>query len=163
MAHETSTTRSGSVRAQEMIDANAEFVAFIETCSDEEWSRVTTSEGWPVGVVAHHVAGGHEVAAGWIRTIRGGSDVPGSPEAHDAGNHAKADEVAGISRDEVVDLANRNVAALVELLRSLDEEDLKKTGKFGPAGGRDMSVDRLAGARGHLDGHLGSIRTAVGR
>ena len=146
-----------------MIDANAELVAFIETCSDEEWGRVTESEGWRVGVVAHHIAWGHEVAAGWIRTIRGGDDVPGSPEMHDAGNQAKAAEVAAITREDVVELANRNVAALAELLRSLDEEDLNKTGKFGPAGGREMSVDRLAGARGHLDGHLVSIRSALGR
>src|ERR1700686_1480046 len=117
MVHEAWTVKSGGVRAQEITDANDEFVAFIETCSDEEWGRTGTAEAWPVNVVAHHIARGHEVSAGWIRTIRSGKDVPGSPELHDANNNATAAEVAGISRDEVVRLANRNVVALAELLR----------------------------------------------
>jgi DinB family protein len=163
MAHETLTTRSGATRAQEMIAANAEFVAFIATCTDDEWSRVCAAEGWPVGVVAHHIAWGHEVSAGWIRTIRSGKDVPGSSETHNAGNEAKAAEMAGVSRDEVIRLANRNLNELTTLLRSLTGEDLSKSAAFGPGGGMNMSVDNLAGARGHLDRHLGSIRAAVGR
>lgn len=163
MAHDTSTMRTGPMRAEDMIDANAELVAFIQTCSDEEWGRTCEGEGWPVNVVAHHIAWGHEVSAGWIRTIRSGRDVPGSPEAHDAGNAAKAAEVAEISRDEVIRLANRNVNELASLLRSLTAEDLSRSSTFGPAGGVKMSVDQLAGARRHLDRHLGSIRAAVGR
>jgi hypothetical protein len=163
MAHETSTTRSGATRAQEMIDANAEFVAFIATCTDEEWGRVCSAESWPVGVVAHHIAWGHEVSAGWIRTIRSGKDVPGSPQTHNAANEAKASEMAGVSRDEVIGIANRNLIGLTALLRSLTDEDLSQSASFGPGGGMKMSVDQLAGARGHLDRHLGSIRAAVGR
>jgi len=163
MAHETSTTRSGATRAQEMIDANAEFVAFIATCTDEEWDRVCAAESWPVGVVAHHIAWGHEVSVGWIRTIRSGKDVPGSTETHNAGNAAKAAEMAGVSRDEVIRIAHRNLNELTALLRSLTDEDLSQSATFGPGGGMKMSLDQLAGARGHLDRHLGSIRAAVGR
>jgi DinB family protein len=163
MVHETSTTRSGATRAHEMIDANAEYVAFIASCTDEEWGRVCAAESWPVGVVAHHIAWGHEVSAGWIRTIRSGKDVPGSPETHNAGNAAKAAEMAVVSRDEVIRLAHRNLNELTALLRSLTDEDLSQIATFGPGGGMKMSVDQLAGARGHLDRHLGSIRAAVGR
>jgi hypothetical protein len=163
MAQETSTTRSGATRAQEMIAANADFVAFIATCTEDEWGRLCGAEGWSVGVVAHHIAWGHAVASGWIRTIRSGKDVPGSPQTHNAGNEAKAAEMAGVSRDEVILIANRNLDELTALLRSLTEEDLSKSATFGPAGGMKMSVDDLAGARGHLDRHLGSIRAAVGR
>jgi hypothetical protein len=163
MAHETSTTRSGPARAREIADANAEFVAFVATCTDEEWGRVCAAEGWPVGVVAHHIAWGHAVSAGWIRTIRSDKDVPGSPQTHNAGNEAKAAEMAGVSRDEVIRIANRNLDDLTALLRSLTAEDLSKRATLGPGGGMTMSVDQLAGARGHLDRHLGSIRAAVGR
>jgi hypothetical protein len=163
MANETSTTRPGAARAEQIIEANDELVAFIETCTDEDWGRICAAEAWPVSVVAHHAAWGHEVAAGWIRTIRSGKDVPGSPELHDAGNEKKAASVAGISRDEVIALANENVAAYADLLRTLTDEDLSMSAAFGPAGGMPMSVDRLAGARRHLDGHLGSMRGAVGR
>ena len=64
MAYETSTTKSGSARAQEITDANAEFVAFVETCTEEEWSRVSAAEGWPVNAVADHIAWGHEILPG---------------------------------------------------------------------------------------------------
>src|SRR5437764_1153671 len=52
--------------AEEMVDANAEFTAFVESCSDEEWRAVCRAEKWRVGVVAHHVAWGHERAADWV-------------------------------------------------------------------------------------------------
>jgi len=163
MASEMTVRRSGVDRAEQMLDANGEFVAFVATCSDEEWGRICPGEGWPVATVAHHIAWGHEVVAGWIRTIRSGADVPGSPETHDQSNQAKAAEVAGISRDEVIRLANRNVAQLAELLRSLSLEDLSRSASFGPAGGAEMSIDQMAGSRRHLDRHLGNIRSALGR
>jgi hypothetical protein len=163
VAKKTSTTRPGVARAEQIVEANDELVAFIETCSDQDWARMCAVEAWPVSVVAHHVAWGHEVAVGWIRTIRSGNDVPGSPELHNAGNETKAASVAGISRDEVIALAKENVDAYADLLRTLTDEDLAKSAAFGPAGGMPMSVDRLAGARRHLDGHLGSMRAAVGR
>ncbi|HSS61368.1 MAG TPA: DinB family protein [Candidatus Limnocylindrales bacterium] len=162
MAQQT-PVKDGATRAAEMVEANAELVEFVGTCSDEEWGRVCTPEGWSVAVVAHHIAWGHEVAAGWIRTIREGRDVPGSPAEHDAGNGRKAAEVAGISRGEVIELANRNIAELTQLLRSLTEADFARSAEFGPGGGAEMSVGRLAGARGHLDRHLNNMREAVGR
>lgn len=154
---------SGAARAAEIVDANAELVAFIRTCSNEEWRHLCSAEGWTVGVVAHHIAWGHEVVTGWIQTIRAGHDVPGSPEAHDAGNHAMAAQVAGISRDQVIELAARNIVKYADLLHSLTEDDLAKTAAFGPGGGMPMPVARLAGSRRHLDGHLSSMRAAVGR
>jgi hypothetical protein len=142
MANETSTTRPGMARAEQIVEANDELVAFIGTCTDEEWGRMCAAEAWPVSVVAHHVAWGHEVAAGWIRTIRSGKDVPGSPELHNAGNETKAASVAGISRDEVIALAKGNVAAYADLLRTLTEEDLSKSAAFGPGGGMRAAVGR---------------------
>ena len=78
------------IRAQALIDANAEFVRFIETCADDEWLLVCPAEGWTVGAVANHIARGHAAVAGWIETIRDGRDVPGSPEQHDANNASMA-------------------------------------------------------------------------
>jgi uncharacterized damage-inducible protein DinB len=162
MSQPTDVT-SPADRAAQIEAANEELIAFIEACTDAEWARTCEAEGWSVAVVAHHIAWGHHVAAGWIRTIAGGHGIPGSPELHDAGNAAKAAEATGITREEVIALARRNIVELAEVVRSLADADLAKSSPFGPAGGRPMSVDRLAGARGHLDRHLGSIRAAVGR
>jgi len=149
--------------AQHLLDANAEFVGFVEACSDDDWRRVCSVEGWPVGVVAHHIAWGHERQIGWIITICDGFDVHGSPEHHEASNAARALEAARVSRHDVIELAGRNAERLAQLLRSLTVEDLEMCARFGPAGGLEMSVDRLARNTGHLTAHLDSMRDALGR
>lgn len=158
---EAETTPMSVVMAEEIMDANAEFVAFVETCSDKEWRATCRGERWSVAVVAHHIAWGHERAGDWIGAIRDGIPIPGSPRAHRASNALKATQVAGIGRDEVIFLARRNADLLITLLRSIDDEDLRKRVPFGPAGGRPMSIEGLG--RGHLDGHLASIRTTLRR
>ena len=149
------------VLAEEIADANAEFIAFAETCSDKDWKAICRSERWSVGVVAHHIAWGHERSADWINAIRSGIPIPGSPQAHNASNAIKAAQVAGISRDEVVFLARRNAERLVAVLRSLTEEDFKRAVPFGPARGRPIAIDGLG--RSHLDRHLASMRATLHR
>jgi hypothetical protein len=147
--------------AEEMIDANTEFTAFVESCSDNDWRTVCRAEKWRVGVVAHHVAWGHERAADWINAIRRGIPIPGSPQAHNASNAIKAAQVAGITRNEVIFLARRNVERLVAVLRSLTDEDFERTVPFGPARGRPISIDGLG--RSHLDRHLASMLATLRR
>ena len=155
------TTPMSVVLAEEIADANAEFVALVETCSDKDWKTICRSERWSVGVVAHHIAWGHERAADWISSIRNGIPIPGSPQAHNASNALKAMQVAGISRDEVIFLARRNADQLVAVLRSLAEEDFRRSVPFGPASGRAIAIEGLG--RSHLDRHLGSIRATLRR
>src|ERR1700682_1485907 len=147
--------------AEEMIDANTEFTAFVESCTDEEWRAICRAERWRVGVVAHHVAWGHERAVEWINAIRSGIPIPGSPQVLNASNAIKAAQVAGISRDEVIFLARRNAEKLIAVLRSLAEEEVKRTPRFGPGGGRPLSIDGLG--RSHLDRHLASVRATLRR
>jgi hypothetical protein len=147
--------------AEEIIDANDEFTAFVQSCSDQEWRVICRGERWRVGVVAYHVAWGHERAADWINAIRSGIPIPGSPQVLNANNAIKAAELAGISRDEVVFLARRNAERLVAVLRSLTDEDFERSVRFGPGGGRPLSIDALG--RGHLDGHLASMRATLRR
>ena len=155
------STPMSVVMAEEIMDANAELVAFIETCSDQEWKSMCRGERWSIGVVAHHIAWGHERAAVWIRSICNGIPIPGSPQAHHASNAVKAAQVVGISRDEVAFLAHRNADQLVALFRSLADEDFQKSVAFGPSGGRRLSIDGLG--RSHLDRHLASMRVTLRR
>jgi hypothetical protein len=158
---DTDSTPMSVVMAEEIMDANAELLAFIETCSDKDWTSTCRRERWSIGVVAHHIAWGHERAAVWIRSIRSGIPIPGSPQAHNASNAVKAAQVAGISRDEVAFLARRNADQLVATFRSLTDEDFRKSVPFGPSGGRRLSVDGLG--RSHLDRHLASMRATLKR
>jgi hypothetical protein len=147
--------------AEEIADANAELIAFVQSCSDEEWRAICRAERWRIGVVAHHIAWGHERAADWINAIRNGIPIAGSPQAHNASNGVKAAQVAGISRDEVIFLARRNADHLVAVLRSLTDEDFERAVPFGPARGRPLSIEGLG--RSHLDRHLASMRATVRR
>lgn len=149
------------VMAEQIADANTEFTAFVQSCTDEEWRAICRAEKWRVGVVAHHIAMGHERAVEWINAIRSGIPIPGSPQVLNASNAIKAAQVAGISRDEVIFLARRNAEKLIAVLRSLTEEDFKRTARFGPGGGRPLSIDGLG--RSHLDRHLASMRATLRR
>src|SRR6266511_4500475 len=40
-----------------------EATTVIERLSDADWKKATGAEKWPIGVVAHHMAGGHETIA----------------------------------------------------------------------------------------------------
>src|SRR2546426_12258107 len=86
--------------AEEIVDANAEFIAFVEGCSNEEWRAICRAGKWRVGVVAHHVAWGHERAARGINAIRRGGPIPGRPQAHKTSKSIKAPQGAGISPEE---------------------------------------------------------------
>ena len=50
--------------------------AIFESLTDAEWKKKTSSEKWPVGVVAHHIAVSHELIAGIIKTIADGKPLP---------------------------------------------------------------------------------------
>src|SRR2546427_12977643 len=119
--------------AEEIVDANAEFIAFVEGCSNEEWRAICRAEKWRVGVVAHHVAWGHERAARWINAIRSGVPIPGSPQAHNASNAIKGAQVAGISREEVVFLARRDAERLGAVIRSLADDESARAVPLGSA------------------------------
>ncbi|MGI8688130.1 MAG: hypothetical protein ACR2M3_06080 [Thermomicrobiales bacterium] len=49
-----------SKRAEELAAqfeaVNDEVIAMVTGCTDEQWRRPCASEGWSVGVVAHHNA-----------------------------------------------------------------------------------------------------------
>ena len=44
--------------------------AVLERLSEADWKKTTATEKWPVGVVAHHVAGGYEAIAGIVKTTK---------------------------------------------------------------------------------------------
>ena len=53
-----------------------EATGVLEGLSDADWKKTTAAEKWTVGVVAHHVAGGHEGISGIIKTVAGGQSIP---------------------------------------------------------------------------------------
>ena len=122
---------------------NNEFIAFVDNCSDEEWRKVCSGEGWTVGVVAHHVAAGHFGAIDFIRMIVAGEAMPEiTMEAIDQMNAQHANEHANCTKEEVLGLLRENGSAFAGYLEELSEADLLRTGYLAAIGG-DVSAQQL--------------------
>jgi hypothetical protein len=53
-------------------------VATLEKLSDADWKKLTATENWPVGVTAHHLAGGLEAVAGSVTGLVSGAPPRGN-------------------------------------------------------------------------------------
>lgn len=136
-----------SQRTKELVERvtafNNEFIAFVDNCSDEEWRKVCSGEGWTVGVVAHHVAAGHFGAIDFVRMIVAGEAIPEiTMETIDQMNAQHAKEHANCTREEVLGLLRKNGSAFASYLEGLSEADLVRTGYLALIGS-DVSAQQL--------------------
>jgi hypothetical protein len=138
----------------------------IEGISDAEWKKVTTSEKWSVGVVAHHIAVAHGIVGGLIKNVADGkADGPGIPmDAIHEMNAKHAKDFAGCTKSDTLATHRNGAATTAALVRGLDDAQLARSANV-IAGMPAMSAEQLAGGLlcGHVDEHLGSIRATVGR
>ena len=136
----------------------------IERLTDADWKKVTSAEKWSVGVVAHHVAMGHEGISRIVKTIASGQAMPHfTVDMLDAMNAGHAKEHAHCTKPETLDLHTKNAGAATSVVRALSDADLAKSGS--PlAGMAPMSVEQIVTGIliNHIDEHLGSIRATVG-
>ncbi len=138
--------------------------AVLERLSEADWKKMTAAEKWPVGVVAHHVAGGYEAIAGIVKTLAEGKPGPNLPmDALHAMNAKHAQEQTNCTKAETVALHKKNAAAAAAMVRGLDDAQLDRTGTV-LAGLPAMSAAQLVERAliGHIDEHIGSIRAAIG-
>jgi uncharacterized protein (TIGR03083 family) len=156
----TAPASRGARMAAALDDLNARIAATIEGCSEEQWRRPTAAEGWPVGVVAHHVAEVQRFFAGVL------AGAGGEPEALtsafvEENNARHAREAAGVGKDETLALLRAAGAEAARALRGLDDD------RLGAAvltfDGRPLTAAQAAehGMIGHFEDHLASIRATL--
>jgi hypothetical protein len=141
-----------------------EATAVLEKLSEADWKKTTSGETWTVGVVAHHVAGGHEGIAGIIKTVAGGQSIPNfTLDVLHEMNAKHAQEFAGATKADTVALHKKNAGAAAALVRGLSDDDLGRTGTV-LTGMPPMSVEQIVTniLINHVDEHVRSIRAAVG-
>ena len=142
----------------------AELTATIQKLSDADWKKVTTAEKWPVGVTAHHVAGGHEPISGIVKTLGAGQSIPGfSMGMLDEANAKHAKEFAGCNKAETLALHEKGVKTAAAVVRGLDDAQLDKSGTVltgMPAMTCQQAIEGIL--INHIDDHMGSIRKTVG-
>lgn len=137
---------------------NGEAVDVITGPARDHWHTLTTTEGWPVGVTARHIALGHELMAQWADALARREPLVPPDDIH----HANAEQAAhGVvaDPDEVAALLHANGSRVSAALRRLTAEDLVGEVDFG---GRTMPSLALAEAAiRHVTGHIESIRAVI--
>lgn len=151
----------GEAFAEELWAKVSEIIAMLQGVSDDQWRLTCAAEGWPVGLVAFHIALGLERQGGWIENALDGGPVHEfSWDQTDEMNAAVAK--AGILPSRQFVLAGLPAAAdgLCTLLRSMSASDADMIALSYE--GRDLSVQVIMRAfMRHIDEHGASVRKAL--
>jgi len=137
-----------SQKAKELVERfnglNNELISFVEKCSDEDWKKVVSGEGWTIGVVMRHIAGAHfGLLLDFAKDIVAGNTLPEmSMDQIDKMNAKHAQDHANCTKDEVLNMLHKNGSSLAEFVNGLDDEGLAKTAHFSLAGS-DINTKQL--------------------
>ncbi len=158
-----------SQRAQALVQrfnaANAELISYIEGCTEDDLDRVTTDEAWSVRVTAHHLAVSHEPVAGLAQLLATGQPLPPlTLEIFHHGNAQHAAEHATVSKQTILDRLQSGGAQASAIVSGLSDEALDRAGYFTLLNGEISAQGVIENILiGHVNSHLASIKTAVGR
>lgn len=136
----------------------------LERLSDSDWKKVTAAEQWSVGVTAHHLAGALHVVPEVVKAIVAGRPLePFRLGSIDQLNAEHAKNYADCTKAETIELYTKGVAAAVNGIRALNDDQLTKSGTLA-TGMPPMTAEQviMSGLILHIDEHFGSIRKTVG-
>jgi hypothetical protein len=154
--------RTAASYAAAITVVNDDLIAAIESCSDEQWRRVTSAEQWPVAVVAHHACAVQQAFASILGALETGAPVPDfSADDVEMNNARHAKLFADVSHEETLRCLRRHSVALSEAARRLPADRI--TTVAGTFGGFEMTVAQLLefAVIAHLQEHLASIRETL--
>lgn len=140
-----------------------EVIATITDCSDEQLRRTTAREGWPVVVVAHHLAMVYEFFNGALAGLVATELTPMTlgAEVVDQNNAQHAREYATVGKAETLDALRASRAAFARTLRELDDEQLQRTIVVFDGNDRTAAQVVQIGVIGQTREHLASIRDTL--
>jgi hypothetical protein len=141
-----------------------DFNTVVERLSAAEWKKPTSAEKWPVAVVAHHVAGGHEAIAGIVQMIAKGQPLPNlTMDALHEMNAKHAQEHANASKEETLALLKTNGSKAAAIVRGLGDAELDRSGTVLAGMPAMTAAQAIEGILiNHVNEHLGNIRAAIG-
>jgi hypothetical protein len=138
----------------------------LDDIPDDSWSQaVTTSEGWPVGHVAHHIGEGYLQSLHWIeRATTAGKPVVLNPEvdipAINRDNARCLEEHGHEERQATMAFVRDSAHQLIERVAALSDEQLDGPMMVILGEERSGSLVALPMALRHANNHLKSIREA---
>jgi hypothetical protein len=142
--------------------ANRDAIATVERCTDADWATTCANDGRTVGVVAYHIADSHLGVVGLVQMAANSQPLPPlTSEMLDQGNARQAAEHAGCTRQETLELLQRNGATAAGIVRGLSDEQLGREGMlFGNPTTAAQIVEHIL--LDHLQQHLDNIQATVG-
>lgn len=137
--------------------------ALLASLSSAEWALPCSSEGWPVGYVAHHIGHGIVRPRGWIEQVLVGEDpFDFDWETTHELNRRRSGRLGLPGMDDTLRFVRVSAEHFAALTASLSDEQLVRIGFTQNGHQRDVAwVVRLV--MRHMEEHGRSIRAAVGR
>ena len=157
----------GAALADELEAKLREIEATLRQASDAQWRAVCPSEGWPVGLVAFHLALHMERPAGWIEdALAGKPPFEFSSAETDALNAAVAGYGILPSKSFVLGALAGAGSRIQATLRAMTDADFERDALIDRSGG--VREAKIASVRGMMrvvmrrtDDHFASIRAAI--
>ena len=157
----------GAVLADELEAKLREIEAILQRATDAQWRAVCPSEGWPVGLVAFHLALHMERPAGWIEgALAGKAPFEFSYAETDALNAAIAGYGILPSKGFVLGALAGAWARMRAALHAITDTDLERVALVDRSGGAGEA--KFATVRSMMrvvlrrtDEHFASIRATV--
>ena len=138
-----------------------EVIKTVEALTEEQWRLKTADEGWPVGVVAHHLVAGSGIEQ--IEWVLSGHTTPFWADMSDldAENAQHAGDFADCTKEETLDLLRGVSSRIEEVLGELTDEQLKL--RDVTVGGGPTTIEQfiLITMRLHIESHHSSILQTI--
>jgi len=160
------STRGAAVA--DALDAKLrEIEAALGPASEAQWRAICTPEGWPVGILAFHLALHLERPAGWVENaLAGKPPFEFSYAETDALNAAVAGYGILPSKGFVLGALAGGKSRIQAALRAMTDADLERDALIVRSGG--VGEAKVASVRGMMrvvmhgiDDHFASIRAAM--
>jgi len=152
-------------RAQDLLatflKGYAEVINTVELLTDEQWRLKTADEGWPVGVVAHHLAAGPDLET--LEWLLSGHTTPYWADWNelDARNAQDARDFADCTKEETLDLFRDFSSRIDGIVGALTDEQLKILGVTVAGGPTTVEQYILVMMPLHIESHHLSILKTI--
>lgn len=163
---QTTVSRRANALAERLEQGALALATFAGGLSDSEWQAAIPKDGRKIGVVVHHVANMYPIEIQLAQTLSKGEPVAGVTwdDVHKI-NAAHAKEKDGVTRQEALDLLQRNSADAAAAIRAFSDEELDRAAGLSlnddtPLTCQFMLEDH---AVRHSYHHLAAIRMALGK
>jgi hypothetical protein len=123
---ETSTMSQRANALADRLEQGARaMAAFASTLTDAEWQTRLPKDGRKIGVVVHHVASVYPLEIQLAQTIAQGKPVTGvtMDNVHEM-NAGHARDQDAVTKEEALDLLQRNSTAAAAAIRALSDDEL---------------------------------------